>query len=384
MRKGVTEPRIEHAALTEEAALSPTLPGYLYHDPKIMEQEKWKIFYREWQLVGHESQLRDPGDYLTAQIVDQKIFLIRGRDGKLRAFYNVCQHRAHQLLEGQGNLRSAIICPYHAWTYRVDGSLRTARGTEKMPGFDPNDFGLTPVRLEVVLGLLFVSLDPEASSVLAVYGGLFEDIRKAAPWLEGAVILPHAKQGNLDQSTMTANWKVMAENCLECYHCPPAHPALADMISVDSYRISSHGHWQKSHGDIKRFDNKAYRVPEDAAIQFVSYWHLFPNTQLGLIPGEEVMSVFTFQPRTPDQTFLKMTMLAPPGVWPSQERCNYVGEILWPEDESLCLSVHQGLRSLGYRQGRFVVHPERPGISENGVHHFQKLYARTMDLDLAP
>ncbi len=371
-------------ALDADAAQSFTLPGYLYSDPATLDQEKQKVFFKEWQLVGHKSQLRNPGDYVTWEIAGQKIFVVKGRDEVNRAFFNVCQHRAHQLLEGQGNARSAIVCPYHAWTYRVDGSLRTARGTEKLPNFDPTNFGLTPVRLEEALGFLFVNLDNEATAVTEVYAGLFEDMTQAMPWIEDAVILPHAKQGELDEAVMPANWKVLAENCLECYHCTPAHPAFVDLISVDSYSCTSHGHWQKSHGEIRRYENRAYPVDKDAPIQDSNFWHLFPNTQFGCLPGDKVMTAFSFMPREPGRTFLKMHMLAAPGHLPSEERCNYVGDILWPEDEALCKSVHEGLQSLGYRQGRFVIHPDKPGINENGVHHFQKTYASSMALDLAP
>ncbi len=384
MSKHTRANTVPFATLNHEAAESYTLPGYLYSDPATLEQEKRRVFFREWQLIGHSSQLRTPGDYLTGDIAGQKVFIIRGRDEVNRAFFNVCQHRAHQLLEGQGNARSVIVCPYHAWTYRTDGSLRSARGTEKLPNFDPTDFGLTPVRLEEELGFLFVNLDPLARPVREVYAGLFEDMSRAMPWIDEATIIPHAKQGDLDETVMPANWKILAENCLECYHCQPAHPAFVDLISLDSYSCTSHGRWQKSHGEIKRHDNKAYPVDLEAPIQDSSFWHLFPNIQFGCMPGDNVMTTFTFIPQATGKTFLKMHMLSAPGHLPSEERCNYVGDILWPEDEALCASVHEGLQSLGYRQGRFVVHPDRPGISENGVHHFQKVYAEAMELELAP
>ncbi len=371
------------AALDADAAQSFTLPGYLYSNPAVMEEERLRLFFKEWQLVGHKSQLRQPGDYLTWEIAGQKVFVIQGRDEVNRAFFNVCQHRAHQLLEGQGNARNTIVCRYHAWTYRIDGSLRTARGTEKLPSFDPGDFGLTPVRLEEGLGFLFVNLDPQAAPLASVYGGLFEDMETAMPWASEAAPIPHARQGDLDETIMPANWKILAENCLECYHCTLAHPAFVDLISIDSYSCTSHGRWQKSYGVIKRYENKAYPVEQDAPIQDASFWHIFPNTQFGCMPGDKVMTAFIFMPREPGKTFLKMYMLAAPGSLPSEERCNYVGDILWPEDEALCTSVHEGLQSLGYRQGRFVINPDRPGINENGVHHFQKTYADSMELELA-
>lgn len=366
--------------LLQDPALSPTLPGFLYSDPATLEAEKRRIFHRSWQLVGHRSQFRDAGDYLTGELLGQKYLVLRDGEGAIRAFYNVCKHRAHELLQGQGNTRNAVVCPYHAWTYRLDGSLRTARGTEKMPAFEPADFGLAPIRLQERLGFLFICLDPEAPSLEESYEGLFEDMQAAMPWIEEAEVLDGFEMPSLSNSTLEANWKVLAENCLECYHCSPAHPAFVDLVSIDGYSISSHGRWQKSYGPIKRNDNRAYPVPAEAPIQDASFWHLFPNNQVGCMPGDRVASAFMFTPITAELTRLQFFLVAPPGQHPSAERLRYVGEVLWPEDEALCVSVHRGLQSQGYGQGRFVMHPDRPGINENGVHHFQRSYAAAMGL----
>ena len=375
-------PKRSFQPLDKDPALSPTLPGYLYSDPAVMAEERRRIFYQEWQLVGHVSQLRQAGDYITASIADQKVMVIHDKTDKNRAFFNVCQHRAHELLSGSGNTRNAIVCPYHAWTYRLTGTLRTARGTEKLPNFDPHDFGLTPVRLEEVMGFLFINLDADAPPVENVYRGLFNDMRKTMPWADEAMVLPDVQQGDLNESTLEANWKVLAENCLECYHCTNAHPDFVDLIAIDSYSCTQHGKWQKSVGDLRKNDSKAYWVADDAPVQTASFWHVYPNIQFGCLPGDKVMTAFTFNPEDADRTFLKAMLLAAPGHLPSPERCQYVGEVLWPEDEALCVSVQQGLKSLGYRQGRFVMNPDRPGISENGVHHFQRTYAKAMSLKL--
>ena len=110
--------------LTDDPARSAALPGYLYSDPAVFEAEKTRLFHKQWQCVGHASELPNAGDYLVAKVIDQELFVLRGADGVLRAFYNVCQHRAHELLKGRGNVASVIVCPYHAWTYELDGKLR--------------------------------------------------------------------------------------------------------------------------------------------------------------------------------------------------------------------------------------------------------------------
>jgi len=370
----------EYRPLVQDPAMSPTLPGYLYHDAAVLEEEKRRIFYRGWQMVGHRSQLRETGDYLTGTLLDQRYFLVKDGEGAIRAFHNVCKHRAHAILDGSGNTRNALVCPYHAWTYRLDGSLRTARGTERMPAFDPADFGLAPIRLVERLGFLFITLNDEAAPLDETYAGLFADMETAMPWIGEAEVLAGFEPSSLCDSYLEANWKVLAENCLECYHCTPAHPAFVDLVAIDSYAVTDHGQWQKSYGHLRRSENKAYRVPQDAPIRDASFWHLFPNNQIGCMPGDRVASAFMFLPVDAERTLLKFFLLAPPGNRPTEERISYVGEILWPEDEALCVSVHQGLKSMGYRQGRFVMHPDRPGISENGVHHFQRTYAAAMGL----
>ena len=131
-----------------EPERSRTLPGRYYCDPEIFEQEKRRIFQHSWQYVGHVSMLPAPGSYIVREILDQSLFLLRDREGELRAFFNVCQHRAHRLLEGEGQLAAIVTCPYHGWAYDLAGALRSARGAEGLEGFDKKDFSLVPVRLD--------------------------------------------------------------------------------------------------------------------------------------------------------------------------------------------------------------------------------------------
>ncbi len=137
-----------HEELGPDCRLSPdpqrsaALPGYLYSDPAVFAEEKRRLFYASWQVVAHESELPNAGDYVCASVVDQSLFVLRGHDGVVRAFFNVCQHRAHELLTGKGNVKSVIVCPYHAWSYELDGSLRGARATRHLP--DVRSAGIRP------------------------------------------------------------------------------------------------------------------------------------------------------------------------------------------------------------------------------------------------
>ncbi len=372
--------RQPYRPLDSDPALSPTLLGYLYSDPAVFEAEKRQIFYQSWHLVSHRTALKEPGDYVTSRIVGQKVFLLRGDDGQIRGFFNVCQHRAHQLLKGKGNTRTAIVCPYHAWIYDLDGGLRTARATNRMDGFNPAEYGLKPIRVEERLGFLFANLDPDAPSIDETHGDMLADMKADMPWVEQLEMVSGG-QADLDIfRTSPFNWKVLAENCLECYHCGPAHKAFVDLVDIGTYVCTVHGNWTKSAASALNLKSQAYTVAEDAPVKINNYWHMFPSTEFGLFPGSRTLNAFRFLPTGPESTdFMSMTLVVPGDPLPS-ERIEYVRNVLWPEDEGICLSVHDGLKSLGYRQGRFGIDPKQPGLSENAVHGFQRRYAKAMGL----
>ena len=147
--------RSEDQPFSEDPKKSFTMPARFYNDPEIFELEKEAIFYNSWLYVGHASQLQNPGEYITAEIHEQNVFIVRSRDGELRGFYNVCAHRGHELLSGCGKTK-LIVCPYHAWAYDLDGSLKKARNSENVEGFNKCDFSLTPVQVEIFCGMVFV------------------------------------------------------------------------------------------------------------------------------------------------------------------------------------------------------------------------------------
>ena len=355
--------------------MSSLLDKSTYNDPTIFAAERESIFFRTWQLAGHASQLREPGDFVTVQIVDQSILVIRGKDGQLRAFYNVCQHRAHELLAGCGNTRSAIVCPYHAWTFGDDGRLRAARHCMDKPGFDPAHFSLEPVRVDEALGFVFVNLDAEAPSLTDFAPGMFEDIAANVPWWDEVAV---SSDFDTEGPDLAANWKVLAENCLECYHCGPAHPAFCDFVDMQSYRCDVHTNWMRSYGELAKANNKAYDVEPGEPSQKAIYWHLWPNTELIIYPGNAAMTTFRFFPRNVESTATSSLMLLKPGDTVRPERLDYRWNVLWPEDERLCTSVHRGLRSRGYRGGYLVTNEKQHAVSEHGVAAFQANWKRWM------
>ena len=354
---------------------SRTLPGFYYYDPAIFAREKRSIFYRTWQYVGHVSMLPAPGSYLVREILDQSVILLRGRDGVPRAFFNVCQHRAHRLLEGEGRLDAALItCRYHAWGYDLTGALRTARGAERMAAFDKEAFCLAPVRLDSFLGFLFVNLDASAPPLDEVAGQLAAEIGSFSP--RAAALKCVYRQ----EYPLNANWKNSVENYSECFHCPIRHRSLVEgALDYGSYRVTVHRH-HHSHRSRDKGPGQGYATKTAGAANVDEFgsWLLWPNWCLEVYPGGN-LTVFHHVPLASERTVQKVEWYFPqdPPTKEDQEVIDFVHTVRL-EDIPICESVQSGLHSLGYRQGRFVVDPERSEISEHAVHDFQRKVLRAL------
>jgi glycine betaine catabolism A len=203
------------------------LPGRAYHDPEIWAFERDEWFYRDWICVGREEDAVEPGSYFLAQLADEPLVVVRGRDLELRAFYNVCRHRGTAVVEGASGSAVRFQCPYHAWIYDLDGRLIRAKHMDDVEGFSHDEFGLVPVRLQTWAGFVFVSLADDGLSLADHLGD----------WVEH-----HASLGRdfsrLRRATrltyeVAANWKIVAENYSECYHCPSVHPLLNKLTPYD-------------------------------------------------------------------------------------------------------------------------------------------------------
>ena len=367
-------PRFEKP-LSDDPGRSYTIPARYYTDPDVYEREKEAIFARTWHYIGHESHVRDPGDYLTLEIADESVFVMRGDDGRLRGFYNVCRHRAHRLLDGAGNA-ATIVCPYHAWSYRCDGRLRHARFSDRMQDFDPAEFSLPQIGVESLGGLLFVNLDPEAQSVGEVAAGMADDLRTHVPRLDE--LRPIESFAFDAGGAWKANWKVVVDNYVECYHCANAHPALADLMVMGSYRHEVREHWARQLSPKVRSDSSAYRVEEGDDVQVAAYWYLWPTTSIWLVPGAANLFVLAMMPGDHETTVFSGHRYATDDA-PDPARTAYLNETLGPEDQGLCESVQRGLRSRSYDQGRLMVDPARSGTAEHGVHQFHRLVTRALN-----
>ena len=359
----------------QKAEDSFTLPSRLYTDPSVFELEKERIFYRSWQYVAHRCMFRQPGDYVTLRIADQNIFAIRGDAGEIRAFYNVCRHRAHELLpDGTGNVERAIVCPYHAWTYQRDGELRGAPLADRRPGFDKSDYPLKPVQAEMFLDCVFVNLDPEAQPLAGLAGDMEEDVRSRIPFFGDLQAVMTDGQG---ESRIRAGWKVVVDNYVECYHCDHAHPAFSDIICMDSYQHDTFGLWSRQLGGQIRPANSAYPVDPETDFMMSAFWFLWPNTTINVLPGKEELSIAAIRPAGLEATLFEGHTLSATGSF-DEARMTYSADTLVPEDIRLCESVQRGLKSLGYSRGPLVADGNRTGRGEHALHHFHLLVRKAL------
>ena len=211
-----------------------TLPARLYGCPDAWSRERTGVFGRAWLFLGHEAEAPEAGDWIATDIAGHRLLMVRGADRVLRAFHNVCRHRAGPLVSGAfGNCGKELTCAYHGWRYTLDGRLRAATGFGAAEGFDPRDFGLFGVRLEIWRGLVFVTLDGDAAPLTDTVAPL-----EALLAERGLDIARPALRRTHD---LACDWKVYAENYLEGYHIGAVHPVLAGELGGAEYRVRVEG-----------------------------------------------------------------------------------------------------------------------------------------------
>lgn len=363
-----------------DAGRSYTLPSELYRSPDVYRREHELVFARSWNFACHRSQVAEPGQYVRIDVGDEEILVVRDRAGVLQAFYNVCLHRAHTLVQNDAGHTSLITCPYHAWTYRLDGSLATAPNGENVKEFKKCDFKLKSVRVEDFGGLIFINLDPEAVSLVTQARDLLEGLQR---WCPDLPKLKFSKRATWD---IKCNWKTAIENFSECYHCAPAHPAFVDFVDMKTYSLTTHGIWSVHLSRTGAMEKSPYeyeyestdgRAPEYVAI------FLWPNHTLWIMPGSGNISLLYMLPTGPEtcREVMDYYFMDPTPTAAEAESMAYLRDVLQPEDIGLCERVQKGLRSRSYNVGRLVVDAARSGISEHAVHHFQQLYHKNMGLE---
>jgi choline monooxygenase len=342
-----------------------TLPASWYADPVVYALERERIFAASWTYAGPAEWVAETGSYFSAHIGHVPVAVVRGSDGVLRGLVNVCRHRGHLVVEGTG-CRETLQCPYHAWTYELDGTLRKAPRSERVPGFDPSGLSLAPVSVDTWGPFVFVNPDPDAAPLEGALGSLPGLVAQSG--LDISAIRFHSHH----EWPIEANWKVVMENFLECYHCPTAHPGFSKVIDVnpDAYLLQVHPTFSSQIGPVKASalagNGKAPFSPLGDVAQ--SQFHfLFPSTAINIAPGIPNISMERYLPEG-----LRQTIEVTDYYFGTDASAEAIEELMvWDnqvaeEDVSLVQSVQRGLDSGAVPQGRLM------GESEKLIADFQR------------
>jgi choline monooxygenase len=356
----------------EDIASASTIPASWYTDAQFPAREKEKIFRHSWQPVGHAAKVATPGSFLAAEITGEPCAVVRGNDGVLRAFSNVCRHRASTILEGTGCAKS-LRCPYHGWTYSLDGSLLAAPEFEGVKDWNRSDVRLPAMAVEEWGPFVFVNADSQMAPLAEVLG----DIPEQVAALGCPIDQLHFSYRR--DYLIRCNWKVYIDNYLEGYHLPAAHPSLFRELDYSQYRVDTYRYYSSQHAPIRpprpgRDEPRRYSAAQgdDRAL----YFWIFPNFTLNVYPDN--LSSNIILPVGHDQTLTIFEWFTYPknGAAPeiSPETIAFSDEIQ-QEDIKICENVQKGLGSSTYDCGRYSVK------RENGVYHFHRLVEEFMSLN---
>lgn len=201
------------------------LPGWTYRSDRILTLEKERVFLTHWHVVGHVNDLKEAGDWLSFDLLGERALVIRGKDGIVRAFHNTCRHRGSRLVEGErGHCRGALLCPFHAWVYTLEGTFKTPSQPDNFPPLNPTDWSLQPLEIEEWRGFLFLRFEPGPQPSVSSLMARHHEELKPYP-LENL----QATDAPYSSAVQPVNWKAMVDVDNECYHCPTAHPGLSDL-----------------------------------------------------------------------------------------------------------------------------------------------------------
>ena len=351
------------------AGLEPTLPSSWYTSAQVFALEKERIFCREWLCVARAEELAEPGAFRVLEVLGESILLVRNREGQLRAFYNVCRHRGSRLCReppaagaaavlGGGLTGGRITCPYHRWTYDLDGRLIGAPYLTGEPGFDKALFSLYPVGLECWGGFVFVHLTPARAAPLAAQLG-------AIPERVARYPLSELRIGHTIRYEVGANWKVICENYNECYHCAGVHPELCAVVPAFRERGGANLDWARgiphrpgaytftSSGTTSR---RAFPgLNEDEQVRHKGEL-VYPNLFLSLACDHA--AVFVLQPRSATRTDIACHFLfepfeiAKPGFDPRDATDFW--DLVNRQDWAICESVQQGISARVHERGYYA------------------------------
>ena len=343
-----------------------TLPFSWFADPEIFREEQRRIFARSWIYAGVSDWVAEPGQFFTCRAGLVPVVVVRDHDGSLNGFVNICRHRATEVAQGRGK-RETLQCPYHAWTYDLDGSLRAAPRSEREVDFDRSCLGLRPVAVDTWGPFVFVNRDLDAPPLAEFLGGLPALIESAG------IDFSKLRFRERQEWDLKANWKAVVENYLECYHCPTAHPGFSKVIDVDpdAYRLTSDRWFSSQIGSVRegaRDANGSSPYKPGEGYDEAHFHYLWPTFTINVLPGKANLATFAFRPIDAGNTATFGDCFYGEDV--TDEEVKDIDAFLAQvglEDQELVESIQRAAASGGLEEGRLLL------SSEHLIQHFQRL-----------
>ena len=334
-----------------------SLPGWLYFNPAFFEAEKKAFLRAAPQVVCHESEIADPGEWRTLEYLGESVIVIRGDDGEVRAFTNVCRHRGSRLVDGEAGCARVLTCPYHAWSYARDGRLVGVPHRGEYPGLRTEELGLVPVALERWHGFLFVTLEPGAPSVAEMMAPYEQEV---APYRFEEL----RAIGRVTLRPRALNWKTIADNYSDGLHIPVGHPGLTRLFGR-GYRIEAGEHVDRMEGDLVEAQSsnpseRAYQawlprvehLPASHQRKWL-YYKLFPNVAFDIYPDQ--VDFMQFLPVSATETVIREISYALPDDRREMKAVRYlnwrINRRVNAEDTELINRVQLGMASPTYVPG---------------------------------
>ncbi len=338
---------------------SRTLPFSSYSDPSVLHQEQERIFRRRWQYVGHTGQLPQPESVAAGRAGDAPVLLTRDAGGELRAFLNVCRHRGSVLVAEDG-ARKTVQCPYHAWSYELDGRLRSAPRSQGEDDFDASSLGLHPFAIDTWGPFIFVNPGPAPAPLAETLGRLPELVASAGVDVHALAFKQRAR------SSYEANWKVCCENFLECYHCQIAHPGLANVLDIreEAYTLEEDRWFSSQYGPLK--EGWSGDFDPTGSVGHGQFHFVYPNVTINISPGSPNLSIGPVLPEGAERTSRFLDYFFAPDADPKwvEDLLSWDG-VVGDEDTVLVENLQRGVRSgvieegVLFRSERLIAHFDR-------------------------
>ncbi|MEM7280635.1 MAG: aromatic ring-hydroxylating dioxygenase subunit alpha [Pseudomonadota bacterium] len=364
--------------MSHEEKIDPVraLDARYYVASDVYEKECRSVLASTWQFACHESQVQEPGDYVCFQVAGENLFCIRTKQGDVNCFYNVCQHRGHELLSDSGNAK-LIVCPYHSWTYEQSGALRSGPNISSVKGFDKSRVNLTSVQAENFCGFIFVNLDDNAKPMEEWFPNARTQLKAYLPRLDSLEPLQWVSV------TEECNWKISVENYSECYHCKLNHPTFASgVIKSDTYDIQPQGFCLRHTTECQNLERMTYPIDLDDNPYAGSYssWFLWPMFSFQVYPGN-VLNTYHWRPHGHAQVDVIRGWYTPNGKESQTVRdlAKQDRETTVEEDIHLVESVQRGLGSRGYNPGPLVLDAKGGVNSEHSIRALHQWYLEGLD-----